>query len=165
MLAFTKENVDSVVCKTISKIFHYGYEHYGLTSQDYPRVRIHMKDDNSFYEFKDFPYVKVGVKMAASTAEYHEYEHIQSDPEIGAFVNLVENADGSYSVNWVKYVVALVCHEMAHLIEELSSAHVEIEGVKMYSVDSIKDEDQRQHHGDRWQAIYRVLRNEFCNNL
>ncbi len=76
---------------------------------------------------------------------YREYQHIRKSPVIGDFVSL----------NRLNHVKALVAHELAHFLQFNSR----------YAV--LPDLDYRTGHGEGWQYIYGITRNDlnkYVNN-
>lgn len=103
--------------------------------------------------------VKWAEWLEEGKAVMGEYAHIANDPEIGDLTGDPEDTD--------KILASVITHEVAHAINHenwrrpinlmTSEGSVIIDG-KDYGFAA------GAAHGDRWAAIYRVLRNAYVNN-
>jgi len=165
MLEFNHKNASKLIHNLVDEIFDYSCQHFGICEGDYPKVRVYMKDDNCYFEPKTNK-IRIGIKYVDKAFYYHEYSHIKHDHDIGMFPCVMENEEGDIVSNWVKYVSAVVAHEMAHFVDIMTQSKIDIpENMVYYSPNDINDVEQREYHDARWQHIYRTLRNKFVNEI
>jgi len=84
------------------------------------------------------------INLAPGDGVWIEYPAIAKDPEIG---NLYGPADDK-----LMPIAALLCHELAHVID-YNSGRVRIDGRVYDRYGTV--------HGDKWKAIYRLLRTSY----
>jgi predicted SprT family Zn-dependent metalloprotease len=143
-------------------IFEYGWKHYDLPPETL-MYNIHFGDHS--YQGKTLggvhpinkddrkPWVHFNFKdVTLGQLKFKEYEHIESDPEIGTL----------YASNWKEYVTAIVCHEIAHCIDHY--ARINSVSVPVTGTEWPRTEMSQLGHEHSWQSIYRFLRNRFVNH-
>lgn len=89
-------------------------------------------------------YAKPVAKLKEGFAWWHEYRAIRKDPEIGDLYGFADDK--------LMPLAALLCHELAHVID-YNSGKVRIDG-RCYG-------ERGTVHGDKWKAIYRLLRTSY----
>ena len=171
MEAFTKKNVKAFVDILSDKLLEFSIKHLGICEGDAPNIRIFMNLDagNSCY-FKTAgkqSFIRLALEGIDTEYAYNEYNHIKHDSEIGNVFCLTEDYKGDFHTgNWKKYVATLLCHEYAHFVDVMTEKKIAINtNVKYHKADHRVPEDQRDMHGEKWQHIYRVFRNEFVNTF
>jgi len=108
----------------------------GVDTDDKPFISI------SSWDVRDI----VGTN---ETEDFPEYDHIASDPEIGAL----------NGINWKRYLGCLIAHELAHTLtlEELPQFRLKVAEQFDFEVQI----DYHDGHGKLWQEVYRILRRDF----
>jgi len=85
---------------------------------------------------------------------WKEYYHVSQDHEIGS----------RECVSWQEYVLCLVCHEVSHVLEHIPGYGGQIPKERSPWPPLPKHiQYSSGEHGDRWQTIYRRIRNHFVN--
>lgn len=173
-MEYNSKNLRIFVKKFTDTLFDFAHNEYGLTSEDYPTIRIYEKDYISWFAFHNgIPKIRLGVKDCDKLCGYSEYEFICDDLEIGhlttvKFYETIGHNGFVYNkpvINWQKYIACLLVHEFAHLIDDLSEKNIQHpKFIRSYSTSSLEP-NQQEAHGERWQCVYRILRRKFVNNL
>jgi len=89
-------------------------------------------------------YAKPLAKLEEGFAWWHEYRSFSKDPEIGDLYGPAEDK--------LMPLAALLCHELAHVID-YNSGTVRVDGLTWGPSGSV--------HGNKWKAIYRLLRTSY----
>lgn len=101
---------------------------------------------------------------ATGKSTFKDYDWFREDPEIGPIKN----------ATWIQFHTALICHEVAHTIEDI--VYDKEKANELYGGIPPKIEKDRRlssnkryakhvwnSHNEVWQEIYRILRNHFVN--
>lgn len=130
-----------------------------------PKLRLVYKERSSFCDKDDEDnyVIQLSVIDALESSYFYEYIHICRDKEIGGFYSATFDAFGEVVKNWKKYLACVLCHELAHMIDLENQNIAPTSGIMYYDASKIEDVEQVEFHGNNWQYIYRVLRNEFVN--
>ena len=85
---------------------------------------------------------------------YESFKRVKDDPIIGTF-----------SGTGPELLIALVCHEMAHVFEQVASQEKYFPGkvLSYYGLPCITD--TRHHHNELWRTIYRELKTKFMPSV
>ena len=84
------------------------------------------------------------------TFSYSEYDHINEDSQIGKF----KSNDPHHTI------MALILHEVAHIINNRINRKLNVEPLKNYTP---KTKNEKRGHDSEWQTIYCILREKFVN--
>lgn len=97
-------------------------------------------------------YLKLRRVARGNWSYFNEYDHIGADPDIGHAI----------CSSWEEYVMILICHEVAHVLEHTPGwgGTIPKEASRWGSLPPKKAAIDGEH-GPRWQTIYRRLRNQF----
>ena len=93
------------------------------------------------------------------TTTFNEYASFAHLPEIGTVKGTTREV-----------VTALICHELAHAVDYYArnSYYANLDNVEKVAYAEYTPRSTRMKasggHGDRWQAIYAILRRQFVNN-
>lgn len=182
MIRYDRKEVSDFVDMLVDNMMDYACRNFNVCEADWPVVKVcfDKRVRNSYFRTvcrngSFWNVIQIAVYEAKINHFYDEYVHIMNDNDIGNFQCVRENEEGDLVPNWKKYISALVSHEMAHFIVCNSNSFINPPKNQIYhSVDKIHiyqdgtrgfvQEDQKEHHGDDWQYVYRCLRNEFVNS-
>jgi hypothetical protein len=82
---------------------------------------------------------------------YERFKRVKDDPIIGTF-----------SGTGFELLVALICHELAHIFESISRQEIWIpSGVLSYYNRTADESKMHHHHNEFWRVIYRELKLKF----
>lgn len=153
MKNFTEEQV--------RKIANFCSREFGLmnfTNKIQLEIRIFDVEKTSFGGMKNgIPVLCISIPRLEDDLiyEYREYRSIANLKYIG-------NIDDA---TWEEYVTALICHEMAHVIDYMlySHSHIFLKERTPLSEHILQEHRKRKHrvHGTPWRKIYYFLRSRF----
>lgn len=112
----------------------------------------HIKGDflkfDAFFSLYDF------LKMWETGGIFYEsHKRVKNDPVIGTF-----------SGNGPELLITLICHEMAHVFEQVASQECYAPGKVLSYYGKTCVTDKQHHHNALWREIYRELKTNFMQS-
>ncbi len=167
MIPFSQIKINMVkkhVHKQAHVMIAWARYHFGFQKSWHPKVRVCFDKRRRFSygglyfsKFETAPGIDIAFDLDMldyQAFDYLEYDHYNTDPEIGSL----------YFLTWNQYVNAILCHELSHAVQHSAIVRLKI-NVFNGVLKNFNGDWQDNEHGELFQFCLREFRREWMADV